>query len=216
MTGWERYAAAWPDTHGGYDLRRAPAAVWLWARAGYAGARMLATIRVRPAACFWLAVVLAGAIPLLRPLPAAGLVVLSAFAGSLDPALAAATGASLRRATIREAVGARLAEVAILVGFWLAGVAAPLVVACGAVTGLYEYARAQALAAGMSRLRAQTVGDRPTRIGVAVAGLALSGLAGLAGWRLASGLLSVATVIWLLLAATGLARLAAAIHRSIR
>ncbi len=95
--------------------------------------------------------------------------------------------------------------------FWLVGVTGPLVVACGVVTGLHEYLRAQALVAGASRITVQTLGDRSTRVGAAVVGLAL---AGLAGPELGAGILTVASAVWLLLGALGLSQLAGAVRRS--
>ena len=44
--GWNRYAAAWATRYGGYDLRRAPAAVRRWQRLAYRVARIMAAVRV--------------------------------------------------------------------------------------------------------------------------------------------------------------------------
>jgi CDP-diacylglycerol--glycerol-3-phosphate 3-phosphatidyltransferase len=225
--GWNQYAAAWAVQHGGYDARRAPAAVRGWLRLGYGVARLLALVRLRPGKVTMAGLALAVAVPLLAgrgaagPLVAAGLVLLSILAGSAARALGIISSRPSPRAAIGQAVADRLGEVAWLVGFWVAGVPTPLVLAAAALTVLYEYVREQALAAGMSLIATQTTGDRATRAVMAVAGLALAGLAGLAGRggfageRLGSGLLTVAAGAWLLLTALGLGQLSGALNRSV-
>ena len=216
--GWNRYAAAWATRYGGYDLRRAPAAVRRWQRLAYRVARIMAAVRVPGRALTVVALGLAGAVPFLAARGgswlalAAGLVVLATLAGTVEAAMAVLRPRSWRTAEIRESVTELLAEVAWLVAFWVVGVAGPLVVACGVLSGLYEYVRVQAVGAGMSRLAAQTAGDRPVRLLLVVVGLAL---AGLAGDDLAAGLLTVTSAVWLALAVLGLTQLAGAVRRSL-
>jgi hypothetical protein len=216
--GWQRYAASWAAQHGGYDLRRAPVPVRSWQQLAYGVGRLLALLRVPPVAVTVLGLAAALGVAHLAGgagaalLAAAGLVLLGAFLAAVDTAVGLLAAPVRRTAGIRLAVAGRLSEVAWLVGFWIAGVTGPLVVACGVLTGLHEYVRARALAAGMSRIGAQTAGDRSMRVGVAVVGL---GLATLAGPRLGPGVLTLASAVWLVLAALGLGQLLGAVRRSL-
>ncbi|MPZ27787.1 MAG: CDP-alcohol phosphatidyltransferase family protein [Micromonosporaceae bacterium] len=223
MVDWDGFVAGWAARDGGYDLRRAPAPVRGWLRFGYETARGLAAARVGPAAVTALGLVLSAAVPLVAGrgatglVLAAGLVLLASLAGTLDRALDLLTrsdGGSPRSAIWRVAA-ARAGEVGWLAGFWIAGVPGPLVAACGALTGLHELVREQALATGASRLGAQTVVEGPTRASVAVAGLALAGLAALGGGSFAPGVLTVSMVVWLLLALVGFGQLSAVVQKSL-
>lgn len=216
---WSQYAAGWAVQHGGYDPRRAPPLPRGWHRFGYGAGRLLATVRVRPALVTTVGLMLAAAVPLVADrgatglLVAAGLVLLSTLASTVARALGVLSGRTSRAGAVRDAAADRLAEIAWLAGFWLAGVPGPLVILCGGLTGLHEYVRSQALAAGMSRLGAQTAAERPGRVVVSVAGLAL---AGLLGERVAPGLLTVTVTVWLLVTALGLHQLTLALRRSLR
>jgi hypothetical protein len=219
---WDQYATAWADQHDGYDQRRAPASVRGWLRLGYQVARVLAAVHVPPGAVTTVGLAAAVAVPLVAgsdptrvPL-AAGFVLLSTVAGTLDRALRVLTGRATRRSALGEAVAARLGEVAWLTGFWMLGVPGPLVLACGVLTGLYEYVRVHALVAGISLIGTQTLAERPMRAVVSVAGLTLAGLVGLAERQFSSGLLTLAIAIWLTLTVHGLGQLTATLRRSVR
>jgi hypothetical protein len=215
---WQRYAATWAAQHGGYDLRRAPAPVRRWQRLAYGFGRLLVMARVPPVTITVVGLAAAVAVPYLAArggaglAVAAGLVLAGAFVSAVDTAATLLATRVRPTAGIRLAVAGRLSEVAWLVAVWLVGVSGPLVVAGGIMTGLHEYVRARALAAGMSRIGAQTTGDRPMRVGVAVVGLAL---AALAGPELGPGVLTLASAVWLLLAALGLGQLIGAVRRSL-
>lgn len=219
---WDQYATAWADQHGGYDQRRAPASVRGWLRLGYRLARGLAAVRVPAGAVTTVGLAAALAVPMVagadrsRVLVAAGLVLFSALAGTLDRALRVLDARAGPTGALAEAVAARLAEVAWLVGFWLFGVPGPPVLACGVLTGLYEYVRVQALVAGMSPIGTQTMAERPMRAMVAVAGLTLAGLIGYIEAQLSAGLLTLAVATWLILTAHGLGQLTGALRRSVR
>jgi phosphatidylglycerophosphate synthase len=218
-TGWVDYTSRWARLHGGYDPVRAPAVVrgWLWL--AYRTARMLARLRVRPAAVTAAGVVLAAAVPAavgpgrLWPLLAAGLVILGALADTVDGALAVVTERETRLGRVYDSVADRLTEVGWLAGLWVLGAPGWLVTCAGALAWLHEYVRARAGTAGMPGIGAVTVGERPTRVLVVVFGFAVAGVAGLAGAELAAGTATIATAIWTLLGALGLAQLTAAIHR---
>jgi hypothetical protein len=219
---WDQYATAWADQHGGYDQRRAPVSVRGWLRLGYQVARGLAAVRVPPGAVTALGLAAAVAVPLVagsdrdRVLLAAGFVLLSALAGTLDRALRVLTRQATAGSALGEAVAARLGEVAWLTGFWLLGVPGPVVLACGVLTGLYEYVRVQGLFAGMSLIGTQTLAERPMRAVVAVAGLTMAGLVGLVERQFSAGLLTLAIAIWLILTTHGLGQLTATVRRSVR
>lgn len=232
MVSWHQYAAAWAVQYGGYDIRRAPAAAREWQRLSYGLARFLSLLRIRPAGVSLAGLGLAAAVPLAvgaggaptsaaRLLMAAGLVLLSALAGTVARALGVLTNRVGARAALQGAVADRLGEVAWLVGFWLVGVPGLLVALAAGATVAQEYVREQARAAGLSLVGAQTVGQRPARVVVAVVGPALAGLVAMVGEPVGAGaatagVLIVATAGWLLLALIGLGQLAAAIRHALR
>jgi len=102
-------------------------------------------------------------------------------------------------------------EAAWLAAFWVGGARPWLVVAAGAASWLHEYARARATAAGMSEIGAVTVGERPTRVLIALFGLLAAGVSGHAAVAL-----DLAAAVWLGLTAVGLLQLTAAIRRALR
>jgi hypothetical protein len=96
-----------------------------------------------------------------------------------------------------------------------AGAPGWLAVTAGAVSWLHEYVRARATAAGMPDIGAVTVGERPTRVSVAISGLLVGGVAGLVhpGWD--GAVVTAAGAVWLALAVIGLAQLAAVTRRAL-
>jgi CDP-diacylglycerol--glycerol-3-phosphate 3-phosphatidyltransferase len=223
VVDWNGFVAAWAQRDGGYDLRLAPAPVRGWLRLGYRAARGLRALGVQPATVSTAGVALAAVVPLLAGrvpgglLLAAGLVPLSSLAGTVSRSLdLIGPDPGAPRRAVWQATAERLTEIAWLVGFWVAGVPGPLVVACGTLAGLHELVREQALAAGASRLGAQTIAEPPMRVSVSATGMALAGLAGAAGQSLASGMLTVAAVVWLLLALLGLGQLSMVVRKSLR
>lgn len=219
---WDRYATAWADRYGGYDQRRAPATVRGWLRFGYETARLLAAVRIPPGAVIVAGLALAAGVPLIAgreqngPLTAAVLVLLSSLAGTLVRALRVLIARSDPGVAIGGAVAVRLCEVAWLLAFWTLAVPGPLLVACGALSGLYEYVRSLAFSAGMSLIGTHTLADHSMRVSVAVTGLTLAGLAGLVGRPFGAGLLTIAALVWLLLTIHGLAQLTGVLRRSVR
>lgn len=216
--GWREYAAQWRAHDDGYDLRRASWVVRFWLRLGYWSARALATVRVGPALVTFLGVGLAAAVPVVAGrsptglLVASGLVLLSTLARAVAHALGIITGRSGPRSAVRQLAGDRLSELAWLAGFWTGGAPGLLVVAAGAVTGLYAQVREQGLAAGLSRAGVQAAGGRPTWAVLAVVGLALAGFGAGVHGPLGAGVLTIITVVWLLLTVAGLGQLAGAVR----
>lgn len=194
----------------------------VWFRSGYLVARGLAAMRVKAATVGWLGLVPAAIVPSAAStspnglLLAAGLLLLAAFTVVLDRTLTVIRGIPPPRAAIRTAVTSRLGELAGLAGFWAAGVPGQLVVTCGLLSWLYELIRREAVAAGMSRLGALTLAERPARLSVMVGGLAVAGLLGQAEPQATPGMLVMASVVWLLFALFGLGQLAGAVRKALR
>jgi len=220
--GWDAYAERWSALHGGYDPRRAQPLVRGWLRLAYRIARVLAVARVRPSAVTAAGVLVAAAVPaVVRWGPAggpvaAGLVLVGALADTADGALALVTGRESRLGRVYDSVADRLSEAAWLLGLYLLGTPGWLAAGCLAVTWLHEYIRARASVAGMSEIGAVTVGERPTRVLLALFGLACAGTAGLVAPDLAAGTATVAAATWTALGVVGLIQLAAAVVRALR
>ncbi|WP_091076751.1 CDP-alcohol phosphatidyltransferase family protein [Micromonospora nigra] len=218
---WNEYATAWARLHGGFDPRAATPVVRGWLRLAYHVGYVLGRLRVAPTAVTVAGVLLCFCVPLLAVRPGDGpflgalFVLLAAVADSVDGAVAVATGRTSRLGYVYDSVADRLGEVAWLVAFWLVGAPGALVVAGGALSWLHEYVRARAVSAGMRELGAVTVGERPTRVSVALVGLLLAGLTGLVETDLAAGTITMATAVWVLLAAFGLGQLLSAVRRAL-
>ena len=75
--------------------------------------------------------------------------------------------------------------------------------------------RARAVSAGMREIGAVTVGERPTRVCVALVGLLVAGLTGLIDADLTAGTITMATTVWVLLAGFGLGQLLSAVRRAL-
>jgi phosphatidylglycerophosphate synthase len=218
---WEEYAAAWSELHGGFDPDSASPLVRGWVRLAYRGGSLLGRLRIGPTTVTVAGLLLCVAVPFAALLGPAGLllggliVLLAGFADGLDGAVAVVTGRTTRIGFVYDSAADRLGEAAWLVAFWLAGVPAWLVVAAGAVSWLHEYVRARAIAAGMREIGAVTVGERPTRVSVAISALIVGGVAGLVrdGWD--TTVVTVGASVWLALAVVGLAQLTVAVRREL-
>jgi phosphatidylglycerophosphate synthase len=221
LLSWDEYATRWSGLHGGVDPRHGSVLFRGWLRLAYRVGRLLARAGVRPAAVTALGLLLCALVPVvvragrLGPVVAAGLVVLSALADSADGAVAVITNRVTRLGYVYDSVADRLGEAAWLVAFWLLGTPVGLVVAAGGVSWLQEYLRARATAAGMREIGVVTVAERPTRGIVVAVGLALAGLASLAGPSLRTGTATLAVAAWLLLGVVGLGQLAVAVHAAL-
>jgi phosphatidylglycerophosphate synthase len=215
---WQEYAAAWSRLHGGFDPRGASPVVRGWIRLTYRGGCLLGRLGVGPMAVTAFGLLLCLGVPAAALLGNAGLllgtllVLLAAAADGLDGAVAVVTGRTSRLGFVYDSVADRLGELAWLAAFWIAGAPGWLVVAGGAVSWLHEYVRARAAAGGMRDLGVVTVGERPTRVSVAISGLLVGGLAGLAhpGWETA--VIVAAAVVWAVLGLAGLTQLMGAVR----
>ncbi|MEH0937549.1 CDP-alcohol phosphatidyltransferase family protein [Micromonospora psammae] len=218
---WDEYATAWARLHGGFDPRVAAPVVRAWLRFAYHLGYILGRLRIAPTAVTVAGVLLCFCVPLFAvrspngPIIGALFVLLASVADSVDGAVAVATGRTSRLGYVYDSVADRLGEIAWLVAFWLVGAPGALVVAGGALSWLHEYVRARAVAAGMREIGAVTVGERPTRVCVALVGLLLAGLTGLIDPDLAAGTITMATAVWVLLAGFGLGQLLSTVRRAL-
>ncbi|MEU1603355.1 CDP-alcohol phosphatidyltransferase family protein [Micromonospora matsumotoense] len=218
---WDEYATAWARLHGGFDPRVAAPVVRAWLRFAYHVGYVLGRLRVTPTAVTVAGVLLCLCVPLFSvrsvqgPIVGALFVLLASVADSVDGAVAVATGRTTRLGYVYDSVADRLGEIAWLAAFWLVGAPGALVVAAGALSWLHEYVRARAVAAGMREIGAVTVGERPTRVCVALVGLLLAGLTGLIDLDLAAGTITMATAVWVLLAGFGLGQLLSTVRRAL-
>jgi CDP-diacylglycerol--glycerol-3-phosphate 3-phosphatidyltransferase len=205
---WDEYAVAWSRLHGGFDPRTGSVLVRGWVRIAYVlGSRLTS---VGPSWITLCGLVLCVSVPFAGLFLGAVLVLLAALADSLDGAVAVLGGRATRLGYVLDSVADRVGEAAWLAAFVVGGAHAWLVVAAGAASWLHEYARARATAAGMNEIGAVTVGERPTRVLIALFGLLAAGVAGHAPL-----VLTVAAAVWLALAVAGLVQLAVAIRRAI-
>lgn len=214
---WDGYAAAWARSHGGCDPRRAGLLVRGWLRLGFRLGSALGRLDLAPSVVTTAGLVLCLLVPPVAgsgggwPMLAALLVLLAALADTVDGAVALATGRVTRTGAVYDAVADRVGEACWVAAFWVLGAPGPLVVACGAAGWLHEYMRARAVGIPY----AATIGERPTRVSVAVVGLLLAGAAGPVSADLAAGTVTVVAAGWLLLGVFGLSQLAGTVRRSI-
>ncbi|MBB5115283.1 CDP-alcohol phosphatidyltransferase family protein [Micromonospora chalcea] len=218
---WDQYATAWARLHGGFDPRTAAPVVRAWLRFAYHVGYVLGRLRVGPTPVTVFGVLLCFCVPLFVERPGDGpflgalFVLLAAVADSVDGAVAVATGRTTRLGYVYDSVADRLGEVAWLIAFWLLGAPGALVAAAGGLSWLHEYVRARAVSAGMREIGAVTVGERPTRVSVALVGLLVAGLTGLIDADLTAGTITMATTVWVLLAGFGLGQLLSAVRRAL-
>lgn len=218
---WEEYARAWSALHGGFDPTSASPLVRGWIRMAYRGGTLLGRAGLSPTAVTLAGLLLCLLVPLAAALGPGGLlagallVLAAGFADAFDGAVAVVTGRTSRLGFVVDSVADRVGEIAWLAALWVGGAPGWLVVAGGALSWLHEYVRARATAAGMPDIGAVTVGERPTRVSVAISGLLVGGLAGLVhpGWD--AVVVTIAAAVWLGLGVVGLVQLAAAVRRAL-
>jgi phosphatidylglycerophosphate synthase len=207
---WDEYASAWSRLHGGFDPRTGSVFVRGWVRLAFTLGSPISR-RVGPAAVTTAGLVLCVLVPFAGLIPGAVLVLLAALADTLDGAVAVLSGRATRLGHVLDSVADRIGEAAWLAAFWVGGAPGWAVVAAGAASWLHEYARARATTAGMTEIGAVTVGERPTRVLIALFGLLVAGIAGHA-----PVVLTVAAVVWLGLAVVGFGQLAVVVRRELR
>ena len=220
---WDGYAATWAGLHGGLDPRQASPSVRRWLRVSYLLGRGISRTGVQPLAVTVFGLVLAALTPVVVRwgpgwplLIAAGLVLASVTADSVDGAVAMVTGKISRLGYIYDSVADRLTELCWAAAFWLVGAPGPLVGACVGVAWLYEYVAAQAAAAELDHTPPGAAGERPARIALVVAGLLLAGSTGLLMPELAAGTATLAMTAWAVVGLYGLGQLLGALRLAAR
>jgi CDP-diacylglycerol--glycerol-3-phosphate 3-phosphatidyltransferase len=218
---WEEYARAWSALHGGFDPDQTSPVVRGWIRIAYRAGTVLGRLGVSPTAVTLVGLALCVAVPFAASggpaglIGAALLVLAAGFADAFDGAVAVVTGRAGRAGFVIDSVADRVGELAWLAAFWVAGAPGWLVVAGGAVSWLHEYLRARAAVAGMADIGVVTVGERPTRVSVAISGLLVGGVAGFVHSEWATAVVVLAAAAWLALAVIGLGQLIVAVRREL-
>jgi phosphatidylglycerophosphate synthase len=220
---WDEYSARWASLHGGVDPRRSSAFfLTTWLRLSYTVGRGLAGLGVGPSAVTVVGLLCSVAVPLVV-LPrgswlfaGGALVLLSALADSADGAVAIVTGRTTRIGSFYDALADRVSEASWLLALWLLGAPGILVVACGGLAWLHEYARARGALSGLPGVGAVTVAERPTRVIAAILALALGGAAWLVNPHLTPGVITIVVSVWTLLGVLGAARLLNVIRSQLR
>jgi phosphatidylglycerophosphate synthase len=219
LTDWNGYARQWSSLHGGYDPRAATFLVRGWLYLAFRVARVLAAGRVSPSAVTSAGVAVACAVPLVvlpGPLWApvgALLVLLGAVADSADGALAVVADRETRFGQVYDSAADRVTEAAWLMALFLVGAPGWLGCGCLGLTWLHEYVRARATVAGMTGIGAVTVGERPTRVLLALFGLLAVGAAAVVDRAPEAATVTVA--IWTALGVAGLVQLWVAVVRAL-
>lgn len=215
---WDAYAREWAALHGGYDPRTAGFLVRGWLRLAYVVARSLASLGVRPSAVTSAGVLVACGVPAVAGLGApwgpvgALLVLLGAVADSADGALAVVAGQETRLGQVYDSAADRITEAAWLAALCLLGAPGWLAAGCLAVTWLHEYVRARATVAGMEGIGVVTVGERPTRVLLALFGLLAVGVAALLAPAHTGLAAAVAVGVWTVLGVVGLVQLTVTVY----
>jgi CDP-diacylglycerol--glycerol-3-phosphate 3-phosphatidyltransferase len=147
---------------------------------------------------------------------AAVLVVVAAWADTVDGALAIITRRATRFGYVYDALADRLGEVGWIVAFVALGANPWMVGLCGALMWLHEYVRASAAAAGTQDPGPLGLGEQSTRVPIVVGALFFAGAGGLVSPALAVGTVTVAGAIWAMVQAIGFLQLLAVAHRALR
>ena len=202
----DEYLRRWSDLHGGASTG---GLVGLWLRLAHAAARPLVRLGAGPNAVTVAGLLVAlAAIPVATaggrwPVLAFAVVVLSGLMDNLDGAVAVITGRTTRWGYLLDSVCDRVADAGYVLALWLVGAPGWLAVLAGGLTGLQEYLRARAAAAGMTEVGVVTVSERPTRVIVTAMFLLAAGV--YPGW--AQGWATAGTALWAGLGAGGLVQL---------
>jgi CDP-diacylglycerol--glycerol-3-phosphate 3-phosphatidyltransferase len=131
---------------------------------------------------------------------------------SMDGCVALLTGRASRWGYVADSAADRISDALLVLALWLAGAAAGLCIAAGSVAALQEYVRARAGNTGFSEIGVATVAERPTRIILAVLGLAVAAVAP----SHAVSITSAATLALLGIGIVGFGQLVIVLWRSLR
>jgi phosphatidylglycerophosphate synthase len=219
---WDGYSAGWAALHLGVDPRHSSRYVHGWLRLSYGVGRGLSRLGLRPGVVTLLGLLFAAAVPVVAVLrgwwllAAAGLVLLSALADSADGAVAVISSRASRVGAFDDAMADRLSEAAWLLALWLVGGHGLVVVACGALSWLHEYARARAAAGGVSGIGVITTAERPTRVMSTIIAFVVGAVAWLINPGLTPGAVTVVLAVWAVLGLLGTLRLVSNVRNTLR
>ncbi len=173
----------WQDLHGGYDPRQGSAWVRRWLSLVHSVARPLARTGVHPDLLTLASLLVAGAVLITPSWAGVVLVLLSALIDGLDGCVAVLQQRTSRWGYLLDSVVDRCADIVLVLAMVQLGAPGALGAGCGFAILMLEYVRARAGNAGSGEITVVTVGERPTRVIVAVLGLA-TGLGEVALWVL--------------------------------
>ncbi len=179
----DEFLARWQVLHGGYDPGTGSPFVRRWLALVHLLARPLAGAGVRPAVLTGLSLVAAAAAVVTPPWAGVLLVLASALLDGLDGCVAVLQDRASRAGYVLDSAVDRCCDTLFVVAMVRAGGTLELGAACGFGVFLLEYVRARAGNAGAGDLGAVTVAERPTRVLVTAAALAL-GQGGAGLWAL--------------------------------
>jgi phosphatidylglycerophosphate synthase len=176
------YLAAWSRLHEGIDPYRSRV-IRAWLAVVYRVAWPPARAGVAPTLITAAGPLLAGgavaaaAVGLRLALAAAALGLLAGLADAVDGAVAVLSGRTSAAGFVLDSVADRVTDALLLVALVLLGAPGWLGAAAGAALGLLEYTRARAAAAPTGPpVATVTIGERPTRVVLAVLGLLVAGV----------------------------------------
>lgn len=172
------YLDQWSRLHGDIDPTKS-VLLRNWLDFMYLAARPLARRRVPPDLVTYLGLMIAVGAAVLATrsgalwlIGAAVLIACNGLLDGLDGAVAIISGKTSRWGFVLDSVVDRVSDLMVLSAFWVVGADGLLVAVAVSLMMLLEYGRARAAAAGVTKGVAVTVGERPTRLVVAVAFLA--------------------------------------------
>ncbi len=174
------FRARWAGLHGGVELSGSRS-IEAWLGLVERAARPLARRNVEPDALTGLGVLAAAAAPVAARaggrwrLASGAAVLASGFFDGLDGSVALLSGSESGWGFVLDSLADRASDGLHLVALRAAGAPPRLVVSAGAGVIALEYARARAMAAGLTEIGTITVGERPVRVAVVAAALLAAG-----------------------------------------
>lgn len=167
VLGQRDYLRRWSTLHGG---AKASGLVGWWLRLSYRLGRPLAARRVPPDAVTVAGLLVSGAVVAVAAaggrwvLLAVVAVALAGLLDNLDGAVAVISGRTSSWGYVLDSVCDRLSDAAYAAALWVVGAPGWCCVLAGGLSGLQEYLRARAAAAGVSEVGVVSVAERPTRV----------------------------------------------------
>jgi hypothetical protein len=216
---WDEFVAGWSKAFGGFDLRYASSSRRTAVTLAYRLASPLASFGVRPGSMTVLALGCWLAVPVIAwqrggwPALAAVVLLVGLTFELIGSGLVVCHGYQTRLGSFYEALVERLSEGCWLIALLALGAKAWTIFAVGSMVWLHEYVRARGGAAEARPVTTNTVADRPMRVRMTIAALALAALLGRLGLDLVAGAVTLVVVSWMALALIGFGQLLAIIRK---